>query len=74
MAHLHICRLLNRGDAIALEDSADLQDKIARTFQQIERQSTLVLRSPPIIPNQIVDDPLTDMRDPPLIVCRNLSP
>ena len=61
VAHLHIGRLLDRGDTVALKDSADLQDKITRTFQQIERQSTLVLRSPIIIINQIVDDSLTEM-------------
>ena len=61
VAHLHICRLLDRGDTVALKDSADLQDKITRMFQQIERQSTLVLRSPIIIINQIVDDSLTEM-------------
>ena len=72
MAHLHICRLLDRRDAIALEDSADLQDKISCAFQQLERQSARVLRPPIIIINQIVDNRLTEMRDPPLIARRNL--
>ena len=72
MAHLHICRLLDRGNAILFEHGAELADDIALLSEQVQRQRTPFLRAPYIITGQTSNKALGELGHS-LIACRNKS-